>query len=273
MALVLDPPLALSDHHAATVAFLHDRWIDDPSVLALLLGGSIAHGFASEHADVDYVAVVTADEFARRAEIGHLTEASVDGADYTGGYTDGKFVDLDFLQRVALEGSEPARFAYRDARLVFEREPLLRPLLARIVEYPAVGVDERIERFGAQLLAWRWYHGQATEKHSRYLELLAAQKLTLFSCRLVLAVNRSLYPYHKWMLRVTADAPQRPDGLMDDLERLVGGVDDEFVDRHVRSLLAFAELDHDDLDRRWGGFFLRDNETTWMTGCSPIDDL
>jgi hypothetical protein len=74
------------------------------------------------------------------------------------------------------------------------------------------------------------------------------------------------------MLRVTADVPRRPPDLLDDLDRLLHGAGLEFVDRHVRSMVDFAGLDHADLARRWGGCFLHDNETTWMSGACPIDD-
>ena len=268
----LDPPIELTPHHADTVERLGVRYTADPSVLALLLAGSIAHGFATVGADVDFVAVVTPEEYRRRADAGCLTESSTVDCSYEGGYTDGKFVDVEFLRRVAHDGSEPARYAFCDARFVIDRDPSIRPLLAEVVAYPEIGVDDRIERYAAQLLAWQWYHGQAFEKRSRYLELLALQKLTLFSCRIVLAANRRLYPFHKWMLRVTADAPHRPPHLLDDLDRLLHGGGAEFVDRHVRSMIAFAGLAHDDLARRWGGCFLRDNETTWMTGARSIDD-
>lgn len=255
------------------IAHLRDRLAADPELIALLLGGSLAHGFAGELADIDYVAVVSADAYRRRADAGRLTTAGPEGCTYPGGYTDGKFVDVAFLEQVAARGSEPARFAFQDARFVIERDPRVRQLLGDIVRYPADGVEDRIERFAAQLLAWRWFREQAVEKSNRYLELLALQKLTLFTCRVVLAANRMLYPYHKWVLRVVADAPDQPAGLDAALHRLVHDPDAEFVDRHVRTMVAFAGHDHDELAQRWGGHFLRDNELTWTTGCTPIDDL
>jgi hypothetical protein len=271
--LSLDPPLELRPHHADAVIHLRDRLADDPDVLALLLGGSLAHGFAGELADGDYVVVVTAEEHRRREATGRLTEAGVEGCTYPGGYTDGKFVDVELLRAVAERGSEPARFAFQDARFVIERDPAVRALVGEIVRYPVDGVDDRIERFTAQLLAWQWFHGEALGKQNRYLELLAMQKLTLFSCRIVLAANRLLYPYHKWMLRVTESAPRRPPGLVDDLHRLLDAPSAELVDRLVRTLVDFAGLDRAELERTWGGYFLRDNELTWVSGCTPIDDL
>ena len=43
----------------------------------------------------------------------------------------------------------------------------------------------------------------------------ASSRLALFACRLVLAHNRVLYPYHKWLLRTVAEVPERPDDFVD----------------------------------------------------------
>lgn len=275
--LVLDPPLELRDHHREALTALRDRFLADPTVLALLLGGSLAHGFAGEFADIDFVAVVTPEERERRAAVGELTYAAREPCTYPGGYVDGKFVDVGFLRAVAERGSEPARFAFADARVVFDHGADVRPLLDEIVRYPDAdadaGADDRMHRFAAQLLAWQWYFGQGIDKDNRYLQVLAVQKLVLFSCRLVLAENRLLYPYHKWMLRVTADAPRRPPSLIADLDRLLTAPTADLIDAHVRGLLAWVGIDHSSLAVGWGGRFLADNELTWLTGDPVIDDV
>lgn len=252
---------------------LRDQFLADRAVVALLLGGSLAHGFASEFADIDFITVVTPEDYARRRATGRLTHAAREPCTYPGGYVDGKFVDLAFLREVAARGSEPARYAFADARFVIERDASVRPLVDEIVRYPIEGLTDRMQRFAAQLLAWQWYFAQGLEKDSAYLQQLAAHKLVLFSCRLVLAHNRLLYPYHKWMLRVTATAPDRPSTLMDDLDALLAAPSTESIDAHVRGLLEFVGIDHTELASGWGGYFLADNELTWRDGTTPIDDL
>lgn len=273
MPVDLVPPLPLRDHHERALARVRERVAADPSAIGLLLAGSIAHGFASEYADVDVLVIVTHDEYTRRAAAGRLAAASADDTDYPGGYVDAKYLDLELLGDIAARGSEPARFAFQDARIVLDDTGELPTRLAEIVRYPSEGVDDRTERFCAQLLAWRWYHTQALDKQSRYLELLSLQKLVLFTCRVVLAENRMLYPFHKWMLRVTESAARRPDELMASIDELLAGPEHEVVDRHVRTVIRFAGHDPDELDRRWGNFFLHDTEMTWRRDATPIDDL
>src|SRR5690606_15122884 len=111
------------------------------------------------------------------------------------GYIDGKYMDMDFLRLVAERGSEPARYAFKDCRILFSRAPDLRETLDAIARYPAEGRRERIERFAAQLLAWRWYYSEALRQRSAYLTCLALHKIVLFTGRIVLAENSMLYPY------------------------------------------------------------------------------
>ena len=59
----------MEPHHAETVLNVVHKFEADPTVCALMLGGSIAHGFARPDADVDIATIVTEEKFAlRRAE-------------------------------------------------------------------------------------------------------------------------------------------------------------------------------------------------------------
>lgn len=117
--------LRLWPHHVETLRRTVDRFSADPSVRAVILGGSLAHGFGGEGADVDVVVVVSPEELARRTRTLELTHATHDLATYPGGYVDAKFVDLDFLRDVAARGSDPARWAFDGVRVLLSREPAL----------------------------------------------------------------------------------------------------------------------------------------------------
>lgn len=103
--------------------------------------------------------------------------------------------------------------------------------------------EQRIYRFAAQLLAWQWHYRESVRKRSRYLELLALQKIVLFTCRIVLAANEMFFPFHKWMLRVTATATH------------------------------FYGMDAEAMGPIWPTWFLKDTELAWLSGYPSIDDL
>ena len=262
----------MEKHHADTIANLVRAMEPNPDVLALLLGGSLAHGCARPDSDVDVGIILTDAAMARQRATGKLHYNNRALCTYDG-YIDGKYMDRGFLQQVAERGSDPIRYAFEGNRVLFSRLPGLESLLADIVRYPVAEKPERLQRFAAQLLAWRWYYSEGVRQQSPYLLTLAGQKLTLFSCRLILTHNEMLYPYHKWMLRVTLSAPHQPAGLATTLPKLLTQPGWDFVDRHVRDTLAFVGLDFAAADAAWPTRFMQDSELRWMTGEAAIDDL
>lgn len=265
--------LSMPSHHRQTIHNLTVAMRADSGVRALILGGSIAHGFARPDSDVDVSIVVDTADYQRRTRENrlHYTDRSL--CSYEGGYIDGKFVDMEFLREVAATGSDPARFAYQDARILFSHVPELGDLLAAIVRYPVEQTAQRLERFAGQLLAWRWYFEESVRKESRYLEVLALHKLVLFSCRIVLAANHQFFPFHKWMLRVTQDAPHRPEHLLTDIADLLDDPSMAKVDAHVKALLGFYSLDYDAAMAVWPTRFMKDTELAWRSGSPSIDEL
>jgi predicted nucleotidyltransferase len=265
--------LRLWPHHLDTLRRTAAHLEAQPEVVALLLAGSLAHGFATAASDVDIVIVVTPQELRRREAATALTFLSHDLATYEGGYVDGKYVSVDFLRDVAERAGDATRWGYDGARIVFTREPGLAELLAQVVRYPTELVADRRERFVAQLLAWRWYHAQGCEKGDPYLQGIALSRVVLFACRLVLVQNAMLYPFHKWVVRVTTDAPDRPAALMADLAGLYAEPTPARVDALVAGLLAHYGIDQAAAERTWGAYFVRDTELSWRAGPPPVDDL
>ena len=265
--------LRLWPHHVDTLRSSVARFEADPAVLAVILGGSLAPGFGGAGADIDIVVLVTPAEVARRSATLELTHASAELATYDGGYVDAKFVDLAFLRDVAQRGSDPARWAFDGVRVLFSREPELAAVLESITRYPDAEHDERVRSFAAQLVAWRWFYREGTGKQNAYLQSTALHKLVLFACRLVLAHNRSLYPFHKWVLRVTEDAPERPADLLEQIVALLAAPSQERVDALVRSVLGHFGHDEAAVERGWGTRFLLDTELTWQRGRPSVDEL
>lgn len=263
----------LLPHHAETIANLTRQLEADPAVLGLILGGSIAHGFATPASDVDVTIVVSPEEVARRHAADRLTYYATDVVTYEGGYVDGKYVDLDRLRLVAERGSDPSRYAYEGARVLFSRVEGLAELVAEITRYPQAERDARIARFTGQLLGWRWYFSQGAEKGDPYLTTQALAKVVLFACRLVLAESATLYPYHKWLMRVTEAVEHKPVDLMPRLRGILAEPTVPAVDALVDDLLAFYGIDRTEADVAWPTHFIRDSEMAWATGQPSIDEL
>src|SRR5215216_7699719 len=107
------------EHHEAAIARVVEKFSVDPSILAILLGGSIAHGFETATSDVDIMLVVSDHELADRSARFATTFSDVELAGYEGGYIDVKYVSPGFIIEVGARGSEPSRFAFAGARVLF----------------------------------------------------------------------------------------------------------------------------------------------------------
>lgn len=258
-------------HHAKSIKKLTDKLAAREDTLALLITGSIAHGFAKASSDVDVMIVVSEEDYARRISTGETTYWENESTDYESGYVDGKYISYEFMRQVAEKGSEPARFAFEGAIVAFSRVAGLEELLADIVRYPAERKQENAARFLAQLEAWKWYSAEAFKHDNLYLLRHAVNNLVLFGGRLILTHNEMLYPYHKWFLKVLEKAPRRPDDFLRLIDRVLKEPTGEHIEAFYQSVRTFADWGDD--GRSWPSRFVEDSELNWQHGSTPIGDI
>jgi predicted nucleotidyltransferase len=261
----------MEPHHAQAIDGFVARYAAKEEFVALLLVGSLAHGFASPASDVDVMLVATDEEFRRRERERRLAFVERDLCAYPGGYVDVKVTSLSLLDRVADRGSDPARYAFKDAAILASREPALRDLLHRVARFPVEQKATRERRFLCQVLAWAWYMGQAEAHRDAYLTTVATQKLALFACRVVLNRNETLFPYHKWLVRETIRAPLQPDAFEPGLRDLLARPSSAAAERLRDAVLAFVGEAGAGLD--WPAQFMADSELNWLHHEAPIDDV
>lgn len=259
-------------HQQQAIDYIEEKFRNDSGVLALLLSGSIAHGFNTERSDVDLNIVVSAERYAELAAAGKLTYWESAEAFYPGGYFDGKFISLDYLELVRGRGNEPTRFALHDARILFDRTGEVSSLLKAIAAYPAEGAEERKLRFLGQLRAWKWYCDEALKAGNPYLLDTALPRMILFGGRLLLTDNGRFYPYHKWFMRVLGEAPDLPEGLMASIDRTLR----DKTEANIEALFMLFNghkswTNEEPFD--WPSRFVGDVETKWMSGDDYIENM
>ncbi|MFA5058548.1 MAG: hypothetical protein WC485_10585 [Opitutaceae bacterium] len=258
-------------HHVESIRRTTAHFSRQAGVKGLLLGGSLAHGFGAVHSDVDVMILVSDQEYAQRAKTGRIHFYSRELCTYPGGYVDGKYLSRSFLDQVRTRGTEPARYAFQGARVLFSRDPALPRLVREIVRYPVAEKAGRIRRFCAQFEAWFWYTGEARKRRNAYLLSTAVSKLVLFSGRMILAHNEMLYPYHKWFLRVLAAAPEKPAGLPALIREILLHPTRRNLEHYARIVRKFRAWDPG--PPSWPVQFIADSEQHWLSGPPPIDDL
>lgn len=258
-------------HHTQSIRNVTDYFQRDPEVLALLLGGSIAHGFETPTSDVDVMIVVSEEDHKQRLEENRVHFFNLDLCTYQGGYVDGKYLSPSFIEQVKEKGSEPARFAFAGSRVLFSRIDGFEEEIRQVAAYPGADKAERIKRFYAQFEAWHWYCTEALRLNNRYLLGTSVSKFILFSGRLILAHNELLYPYHKWFLRVLEDATNKPDDLLEAIHLLNTSPTTENVQCLYEKVKTFRPWIEGEFS--WPTQFMFDSELNWMDGRTPVDDL
>jgi len=250
-------------HQRQAIDCITQKFFADAGAEALLISGSIAHGFNSENSDVDLNIVVTDNR------TGTYYEPCENF--YPGGYFDGKFITTDYLALVAERGNEPTRFALHDAIVAFDRTGRATELLKTVGAYGGWTQANAI-RLLSQFDAWNWYCGEALKRNDRYLLYTSVVKLILFGGRLLLAHNKTFFPYHKWFMRTLEGIKEKPSGLMPAIENLL-------AEKSADNILNFYSLVKNFKDWSggepyiWSENFLIDTETVWMRQDEFIENI
>ncbi len=147
------------EHHRATTERANATIAARDETLAVLVGGSIAHGFETPASDVDVMIVVSDDDYRRRLAAGDIMYSETESATYEGGYVDGKYISVDFIRTVAERGNEPSRFAFEGAIVASSRLPGIDELVAAAAQYPTAEKSDKLAKFFAQLEYWHWLAG------------------------------------------------------------------------------------------------------------------
>lgn len=258
-------------NHQRAIQKLTALFQDDPAFLALIIGGSVAKGWAKEDSDIDFMLVATEEEFARRLAINNMQYVTQDLTDYPGGYVDGKVINLAFLREVAERGSEPARSAFSGAIIMASRVPELPDLLQQIVTYPEHERTQKIQSFHAQVQALRWFAGEAEKRSDAYLMAHAAADMVLFGTRLILAHNRVLYPFHKWMMTELRRVKDKPENMVEMAEALLTQPSRVAAEQFADMVLNFTDWNAP--AEGWPMRFMNDVEWAWRSGRTAIEDL
>lgn len=259
---------AVLDHHRATIDRAVARLRARDDVLAVLVGGSIAHGFATASSDVDLLIVVSDADWERRLAAGDVTELDLESATYEGGYVDCKYTSLGFMREVAERGSETARFAFDGVTVAWSRVDGLENAVLAAARYPIEGLADRIGAFHAQLEYWQWLYREGDRSGNAFVRAVAAPNVVLFAGRLILAHNAVLYPGYKWLSRVLRDVPDQPAGLAAAMAVVIERPDRGTVDALVALVAGYR--DWGVANQHWGTRFMLDTELAWLDGGPAI---
>ncbi len=256
----------------------HQRAIDrvtakfaaEPTVLAVIICGSVARGVAKDDSDVDVMLVVTAAEYERRESAGDLCFIDFELCDYPGGYVDGKIIDIAFMRDAAAFGSEPCRHAFIGAFTAFSHDSEVDQLVGAIPVYPEDQRQHRIQSYMSQIAVDRgFFFGEAQKRNDPYLLHRTSANIVLFAGRLILAHNRILFPCHKRLLEYVEAAPEKPEGFCDIARQFLRDPTRDSLERLWNLVDGWQDwgVTCDAVTR-----YIADTETTWRTRTTAVTD-
>ncbi|HKD76177.1 MAG TPA: nucleotidyltransferase domain-containing protein [Ktedonobacterales bacterium] len=252
----------IREHHQRTIDRLTALFQQDKRFPALIIGGSIAKGIATDTSDVDFLLVATDEEFARRQQTQDLGYFDTSLCDYPGGYVDGKIINRQFIVDVAERGSEPARWAFAGAIIAYSDIPDLADLIARAPVYQESEREGKMRSFLGQVILLAGYFAQEAEKrHDPYLMMQTTANLVLYAGRLILAYNRLLFPNMKRLMETLALAPEQPDGFLDILQAALNAPSATSAKAISTNILQFREWDMTPLQASVQ--YMQDTEWRW----------
>ena len=261
----------MQSHHTQSIQNVTEYFQRDPEVLALLLGGSIAHGFETPASDIDIMIFVSDEAYKKRLAEDRIHFFNMELITYEGGYVDGKYSTQTFVRQVIEKGSDPARFAFSGTQVLFSKVDGFENEIRKAAQYPVADKEKRIRRFYAQFEAWHWYCDEALRLNNHYLLGTAVSKLILFSGRLILTHNELLYPYHKWFQKVLEGAQDKPVNLLSCINSLNESPTKENIGTLYETVKGFRPWIEGEFS--WPTQFMFDSELNWVDGKTPVDDL
>lgn len=259
-------------HQQKAIDYITAKLQSDRQVDALLISGSISHGFNDDNSDVDINIVVSNEIYEQKKKKHNLVYFESADNFYNGGYFDGKYITMDYLSLVAERGNEPTRFALQDSKIAFDKTGQVAGLLERIGIYKSEKIHENTIRFLSQLDAWKWYCDEAIKRDNRYLLDLSVSKLILFAGRLILMENRTFFPYHKWFLRVLEEVENKPLGIIPAIQDLLNNKSSDNIKRFYEMIKNYKDW-AGGIEYSWPSHFILDTETVWKRQDEFVENI
>lgn len=249
-------------HHEESIQKLVEYFSENQSVLAIILGGSVAKGVERPDSDIDAEIIVADEYYDQLKKENRLSECISGYCTYEHGYFDVKYFTKDFLKEVAIRGSEPSRNQFYKSRCLFSRDQEIEAIVPKIGIFQESEMKAKMDSFHSAVSISYGYFWQVS-KDNLYLRVRSATDIVLFGYRLLLQENRVLFPCHKSLLAAVTTLTNKPDKIIEKGERLLYDFSDESAKDFVESIFSFIQYQP---PKDWAEIltkFVDDNELWW----------
>lgn len=250
-----------------TIQQLIDYAPSDPSILALILCGSIAQGTERDESDIDVFVVVTDERFEKEKTIkNYFWGTDVDTSEFKT-EVDGKIIPKDFLKKVWELGNESIKNTLIHSKIIYSVDDEIVQLLTS-----GVGLTNKTEtmrKFYALMKSSR-YSVDGQWDNPLFVHKCIYDTI-FYACRLVLADNDILFPCVKNLNKTIKQCVRTPENFIELMEDAMSSCSMESLDRFYRRVDEYFYAYHFDNKLRKG--YVLENEWFWYFNILPFDQI
>jgi hypothetical protein len=213
-------------HHQESIENMKAHYSQNPEVIALFLIGSVATGTEREDSDIDGVAVVSQAYYEEKKNDSKDCESVFGKCTYEGGYFDVHFLPRQKMEELAVNGSEPMRNMFTNARVLFCKEPGLPELAAKIPVFQKEEAVKRQLRFYCTFKQFYSYYWKIC-KPKGFMKDHVANGMVYNLYRLILIENEMLFPSVRKLEEFVIKTPNKPNGIVEKCQKFMNDLTDD----------------------------------------------
>ncbi|MFX0016146.1 MAG: nucleotidyltransferase domain-containing protein [Promethearchaeota archaeon] len=211
----------LHEHHKQIINNIKLHFIHDPNVLAFITNGSVARGSAGPESDIDFILVVSDDEYKTRERNSDIQFNINSFCIPPCIEANGSAKTVNMLKWLINNGSDVSRYAFVGSNVIFSKVPNLDTLLKQITTFPSANIENRLECFYSQVKMHYSYLEYGHYSKNIYVLYQTAILITLFGGRMILTHNKMFYPGRKWFLNQLEEAKKKPKDFIYFMKKLI----------------------------------------------------
>lgn len=233
----------MNQHHEDSIKNMITHYRGDPDIIALFLIGSVATGTERPDSDLDGVAIVSNENYEKRAENSILEEVIHGKCTYAGGYFDVHYMSREVLERLAASGAEPMRNMFSCTRVLFSDDPDLPAIAAQIPVFQKSEVPEKRLSYYCTMSMFSSYFLKAC-KADGFMRLHIADGMIYNLYKLILLENEVLFPSVRKLEMTVIGVKNKPEGIVEKCHALIKTLSEEGFDDILKSYHEWTAYDY-----------------------------
>lgn len=230
-------------HHEDSIVKMTEYYRKNPEIIALFLVGSVATHTERPESDLDGVAVVSEEYYAKKVAAMGSMECVFGECTYEGGYFDIHFITKNQMQELVRSGSEPMRNLFSCAKPLFCDDEELIPLAEKITEYPQEGKEEKLKKYYCTFRQFYNYFWRMC-KPEGYAKAHIADGMVYNLYRLILVENEILFPSFRKVELGVISAPDKPENIVEMCRRFLDTLNDDDCRAIVEAYESWTSYDY-----------------------------